>query len=88
MKYKLKKVQGLPVDTKFVADGVVGDWIAYVLEFEPLPDNVESIAYSQPELEIKDWNDRWKAEYIPGLKIKDLENNQTLFKYNERKVVE
>ena len=36
-KYKLRKVQGLPMKDLFFIHGVAGDMFAMVLEFEPLP---------------------------------------------------
>ncbi len=47
--YKIREVQGLPLDELFFMEGNAGDYVAYVLVFDPLPLNISAITYIEPE---------------------------------------
>lgn len=88
-KYKLRKVQGLPMKDLFFIHGVAGDLFAMVLEFEPLPLSVESISYIEADGEpFHVWGANWHGDHYNNLSVDELRDNQKLFGYYERKVVE
>ena len=87
--YKCKDVMDYPNDKLFWVQGYSADYFAFVLIFEPLPLNLETITYIVPEGEpfmanFADWSGEVKAD----LSIKELRDNQKLFKYFPRKMVE
>ncbi len=87
--YKCLDVVDFPDDTYFWVQGVSGDFYATVLIFEPLPLNLETITYISPEREPFNANfANWEGDVKPGLSIKELRNNQHLFEYFPRKMVE
>ena len=47
--YKLRKVLGLPLDEMFFMKGNAGDYVAFLLEFDPLPLDVSTITYVEPD---------------------------------------
>ncbi len=86
-KYKLRKVLGLPTDRQFFIEGVVGDHQAFILEFEPLPLDVTTVSYYEPEGQpFKAWGANWDETLISKMKISRLKVNQKLFKYYKRKI--
>ena len=85
--YKLRKVLGLPTDRQFFIEGLVGDHQAFILEFEPLPLDVTTISYYEPEGQpFKAWGANWDATFITNLNVSELKANQKLFKYYKRKI--
>ncbi len=87
--YKCKDVMDYPNDKLFWVQGYSADYFAIVLVFEPLPLNLETITYIVPEGEpfkanFADWSGEVKAD----LSIKELRDNQKLFKYFPRQMVE
>jgi len=87
--YKCKGVMDYPDDTLFWVQGMSGDYFAIVLLFEPLPLNLDAITYIVPEGEPFKANfANWSGEVKPDLSIKELRDNQKLFKYFPRQVVE
>ena len=60
-----------------------------MLVFEPLPLDVNTIHYiltdSKP---FKAWGANWKGKQVTDLDVEELRENQKLFKYFERKIVE
>jgi len=87
--YKCKGVMDYPDDTLFWVQGMSGDYFAIVLIFEPLPLSLATITYIVPEGEPFKANfANWSGEVRPDLSIKELRNNQKLFEYFPRKVVE
>lgn len=85
--FKLRRVLGLPTDRQFFIEGIVGDHQAFIMEFEPLPLDVTSITYYEPEGEpFKAWHANWDETLIPNLNISELRANQKLFKYYKRKI--
>ena len=87
--YKCKDVIDFPNGPLFWVQGVSGDYFAIVLVFDPLPLNLETITYISPEREPFNANfANWEGDVKPGLSIKELRNNQHLFEYFPRKMVE
>jgi len=87
--YKCKDVMDYPNGPMFWVQGMSGDYFAIVLIFEPLPLNLETITYIVPEGEPFKANfASWSGEVRPDLSIKELRDNQKLFEYHPRKIVE
>lgn len=87
--YKCKGVMDYPDDTLFWVQGMSGDYFAIVLIFEPLPLSLETITYIVPEGEPFKANfATWSGEVKPDLSIKELRQNQRLFDYHPRVIVE
>lgn len=88
-KYKLRRVQGLPMKEIFFIHGVVGDLYAMVLEFDPLPLSATSISYIEADSEpFYVWGADWKGHHYNDLSVDEMRGNQKRFGYYERKVVE
>ena len=86
--YKCKGVMDYPNGPLFWVQGMSGDYFAIVLIFEPLPLNLDNITYIVPEGEPFKANfASWSGEVRPDLSIKELRDNQKLFKYHPREVV-
>ena len=87
--YKLKEVKGLPSNGHlFWMEGYSGDHIAFLYVFEPIPLDVNTISFLEPDSEpFNAWGANWKGDSKYGLDINELRQNQKLFKYNKRKVV-
>lgn len=87
--YKLKEVKGLPSNGHlFWMEGYSGDHIAFLYVFEPIPLDVNTISFLEPDFEpFNAWGANWKGDSKYGLDINELRENQKLFKYNKRKVV-
>ena len=87
--YKCKGVMDYPNGPMFWVQGMSGDYFAIVLIFEPLPLTLENITYIVPEGEPFKANfASWSGEVKPDLSIKELRQNQHLFDYHPRVVVE
>lgn len=86
--YKLREVQGLPMEHIFWMEGYPGDFFAMVLEFEPVPLGIPSIHYIQPEGEaFEAWGANWSGDLRSDLNVEQMRRNQSLFKYHPREVV-
>ena len=86
--YKIREVQGLPLDELFFMKGNAGDYVAYVLVFDPLPLDISTITYIEPEGEpFSAWGANWSGSVIPNIGIQQLRENQKLFKYQPRIIV-
>ncbi len=86
--YKLKSVEGYPLGELYWDEGYSGDFLATFKIFEPLPIDVQTITYIEPDGEpFAAWGANWKGETKSNLSIKSLQNNQKLFEYYSRKVV-
>ena len=86
--YKLRKVLGLPLDEMFFMKGNAGDYVAFLLEFDPLPLDVTTITYVEPDGEpFNAWGANWSGSVKPDISIQELRNNQRLFEYYPRVVV-
>ena len=78
-----------PDDTLFWVQGYSGDYFAIVLVFEPLPLELETITYIVLEGEPFIANfANWSGEVKADLSVKELRDNQRLFKYFPRVMVE
>jgi len=87
--YKLKGVQGVPMDHLFWVEECAGDWFALVLEFEPIPLDVTHIHYIELDGEpFNAWGANPKGQQIMNMEVETLRENQKLFEYVERKIVE
>ena len=87
--YKIREVQGLPLDELFFMKGNAGDYVAYMMVFDPLPLDISTITYIEPEGEpFNAWGANWSGKVLHDLSIKQLRDNQKLFNYQPRIVVE
>lgn len=87
-KYKLRKVQGLPMGVQFFIHGVSGDMVAFVLEFEPLPLTTTSISYHEADGKpFRAWGANWHGHHINNLSVAQLRDNQSKMGYYKRIVV-
>ncbi len=85
--YKLKKLHGLPVGQQFWIEGNSGDFIAFLMEFDPLPANVSSFTFLEPDSEDFDmWGADPEGQVIPNLNVEFLRKNQRIFEPIERTV--
>ena len=90
-RYKLKQAGGgnLPLDELFWVDGYSGDFLTFLMEFEPLPPSVTSFTYVVPDLEpfyVMFANP--KGGVRSNLNVNELRANQSLFEYNPRVIKE
>ena len=86
--YKIREALGLPLDELFFMKGNSGDYVAYVLVFDPLPLKVSSFTYIEPEGEpFNAWGANWSGKVISNLSIQQLRENQKLFNYHPRMIV-
>ncbi len=89
MQYHLREVQGLPIDEIFFMEGNAGDYIAYMLVFDPVPLDKPTITYVAPAGEpFNAWGANWGGLVLPNLDVEALRRNQSLFNYHPREVVE
>ena len=86
--YKLREVLGLPLDEMFFMKGNAGDYVAFLLEFDPLPLDVSTITYVEPDGEpFNAWGANWTGSVKPDISVQELRDNQRLFEYYPRVVV-
>ena len=86
--YKLREVQGVPQNELFFLEGNAGDYIAYLKVFDPIPLDVKTFTYIEPEGEpFNAWGASWKGSVLHNLSIEQLRQNQRLFEYHSRQVV-
>lgn len=89
--YKLKRFGGgnLPMDEEFWIDGYSGDFLTFLLEFEPMPPSVTSFTYIMPDLEpFYVMFANYKGEVRSNLNVNELRKNQSLFEYQPRVIKE
>ena len=87
--YKIKGIQGIPMNHLFWVEECAGDWFALVLEFEPIPLDVTQISYISLDGEpFNAWGANWEGTQIRDMDVETLRQNQKLFEYIERKIVE
>ena len=85
--YKCKDVLGYPNNDLFWVEGCSGDYFAIVMVFEPIPLGTETITYIVPEGEpFAMWGANWSGS-VQSFNVKELRDNQKLFKYHPRNVV-
>ncbi len=88
-KYKIKNIQGFPLNRIFWIKECAGDWFAFLLEFEPLPLSVTTVSYVEPEGKpFKAYNANWSGLTVNNLSVETMQDNQKLFQYFPREVVE
>ena len=85
----LKEIIGLPIGHIFWIEGYSGDYFAYVLVFEPLPENATTFTFKEPDGEpFNMWGAHWGGQTIRNLNVSELRKNQSLFEYNPRVIKE
>ena len=85
--YKIREVQGLSLDESFFMKGNAGDYVAFLLVFDPLPLEETFATYIVPEGEpFNAWGADWSGQVL-SLNIQQLRANQKLFKYQPRIIV-
>ncbi len=83
--YKLKSLQGLPIGELFWIEAYSGDYIAFLLEFDPLPPSVTTFTYIEPASEqFYMWGADWEGEVKGDLNVNELIRNQHLFEPIQR----
>jgi len=96
--YKIRRIMGdIPLGNQFFISGKAGDWIAFLLEFEPLPytdnniintDMDFKLSYSEPEgTPFHVWGASWASSFFEHISFKQLIENRALFLPFERNVV-
>ena len=86
--YKIREVQGLPLDELFFMKGNAGDYVAYMMVFDPLPLELTKFTYIEPEGEpFNAWGANWSGRVIPNLSVQQLRDNQKLFHFQPRIIV-
>ena len=90
-RYKLKRFGSgnLPMEELFWVDGYSGDFLTFLMEFEPMPPSVTSFTYIVPDLEpfhVMFANPN--GGVISNLNVNQLRANQPLFEYNPRVIKE
>jgi hypothetical protein len=77
-----------PLGEIYWVEGYSGDFVATLKVFEPLPLDVETITYIEPDGEpFSAWGANWKGETKANLIVESLRANQKLFEYHKRKIV-
>jgi hypothetical protein len=68
-------------------EGMAGDYVAYVLVFDPIPFSTSTITYIEPAGEpFRAWGANWSGKVLT-LNIQQLRDNQRLFMYHPRVIV-
>jgi hypothetical protein len=68
-------------------EGNAGDYVAYVLVFDPLPLELTKVTYIVPEGEpFNAWGANWSG-CVLSLDVQELRDNQKLFNYHPRIIV-
>ena len=81
-------MQGLPLDELFFMKGNAGDYVAYMMVFDPLPLELTKFTYIEPEGEpFNAWGANWSGRVIPNLSVQQLRDNQKLFHFQPRIIV-
>lgn len=86
--YPLRAVEGLPMGELFFMEGNAGDYVAFMLRFDPMPPNTSTFTYIEPDSEpFSAWGANWQGDVRDNLNVQQLRANQTLFRYLPRQVV-
>ncbi|MBR6178814.1 MAG: hypothetical protein IKQ70_13190 [Bacteroidales bacterium] len=87
--YKIKDLWGYPLGHTFWVNGYSGDFIAFLLVFEPLPADVTTFSYIESEDPKYDlWRANWDSKIRHNLNVNELRRNQSLFEPIERVIKE
>jgi len=77
------------MDEEFWIDGYSGDFLTFLLEFEPMPPSVTSFSYIMPDLEpFYVMFANYKGEVRSNLNVNELRANQHLFEPIKRVIKE
>ena len=88
-RYKLKELRGLPTEQQFWIEGYSGDFIAFLMVFEPLPPTLSTFTYIQPDVENFDmWGADPEGQILNDLNVQELRKNQHFFAPIERVIKE
>lgn len=88
-KYNIKDLWGYPLGHTFWINGYSGDFIAFLLVFEPLPPDVTTFSYIESEDPKYDlWRANWDSKIRYNLNVNELRRNQSLFEPIERVIKE
>ncbi len=88
-RYKLKELRGLPTEQEFWLECYSGDFVAFLMVFEPLPPNVITFHYIEPDVEeFEMWGSDPEGQVINNLSVSELRANQSLFEPIERTIKE
>lgn len=86
--YHLKGIEGLPMEHIFLIKGYSGDYVAFLLKFEPIPLDVATVTYVDPPTEkFEAWGANSDGRVVRDMSVRDLRNKQQLFKYHQRIVM-
>ena len=86
--YKLREIQGVPKDELFFMEGNSGDYVAFLLVFDPIPLELTEITFIEPDGEpFNAWGANWSGNVIPNISIQQLRDNQRLFEYHPRVII-
>jgi hypothetical protein len=86
--YKLREVQGIPQNEMFFMEGNAGDYLAYMMVFDPLPLDITTFTYIEPAGEpLVAWGANWEGSVKHNISVEELRKNQKLFEYHPREVV-
>lgn len=89
LEYKIHNVLGVPFNRLFMLKGNAGDWVAFLMEFPPLPLSTYKLTYHEPKGEsFSAWGADWSEKRIYGMSVQELKDNQKMFEYLEPKTVE
>lgn len=77
LEYKIRNVQGVPFNRLFMLKGNAGDWVAFLMEFPPLPLSTYKLTYHEPKGEsFSAWGADWSEKRIYGMSVQELKDNQ------------
>ena len=86
--YKIREIQGVPMDELFFIEGNAGDYIAYLEVFDPLPPSINTFTLIVPEGEPFNASGAdWSGHVFHNLSVKQLRENQKLFNYHPRIII-
>lgn len=87
-KYKIKGVRGLPFNRQFMIQAAAGSFVAFVLEFERIPDTAKTISYiSPPGTPFNAPGAYYGGFTYRSMSVDALKRNTGIMKYVEVKVV-
>ena len=76
------------MDELFFMKGNAGDYVAYMLVFDPIPLELTKFTFIEPAGEpFNAWGANWSGSVRP-LDVRQLRDNQKLFNYQPRIIVE
>lgn len=87
-KYKIRSWQGLPLSRLINVSSFTGNWVVFLLEFEPLPLTTENISFVEvPGKPFAAWGAHWEGHHFGNLLVKLLRSNHDAVKAVTPKIV-